>query len=527
MILDNAHILTMDEALPRISALAIAGGVVLGGVDSREDAIASHMHEHVDLSGFTVIPGLVDAHVHMRMWALRHTYISLESASSPEQIADALRAAHAGATPGDWLIARGWREAALPDRDARAQFLDEAAGTRPCACISYDGHSLWINRAALTHLNLTWDDVRVPGGIVETDDRREPTGILREASAWHVRAMLPNMEPTTAQLAAAAREAARMGITCIHDLDGAAGLRAWRAMDRERGLPLRVVQHLLAEDLPHAAALGIDTGFGSQRLHLGGIKVFVDGTLGAGTAWVHDTTQPSGYSGTVITDASALEQLSRDAAAAGFPLVIHAIGDAACAAAVDALDATRDAWASLRAMPRIEHAQLMRHVDIVRCAQLGIALSIQPTHMVSDRDMAEAAWGDRLDDAYAWRSMIDAGCMVLLGSDAPIEPLNPLAALHVATARDGGAHGLAPARGPWMLSQVLDADAALRACTSWAADASGMSSSVGRLSPGRAADLVVLSGDPTTTPWSDIEVVATMVEGRWTYGAANLAQVHR
>lgn len=525
MILDNAHILTMDEALPRISALAIAGGKVLGGVDSREDAIASHAHERVDLDGMTVVPGFVDSHVHMRGWAIASTLVNVRSAqSSMELLARVSEAAARPHDAGAWLIGHGWLDAQLPAHSERLTRLNEATCDRPCMLQSRDGHAVWINSLALQMLDLALDNLSGDDSIVERDLAGAVTGIVRERAAMAIRERVPGIAPTTAQLAAAVRAAAREGVTCIHDVDGAAGLRAWRQLERERGLQLRVVQHLTVADLDHAAALGIDSGFGSDRLVLGGVKVFVDGTLSSGTAWLHDAhsehAQPI-----VVTDPDELANIARRAGDAGFPLVIHAIGDAACTASIDALETTRDHWNTTRAMPRIEHAQLMRNHDMQRCAALGIALSIQPTHLISDRDLAEVQWSHALHDAYAWNSMIEAGCTLVLGSDAPIEPLHPRAALHAATVRDGGAFSLDDARGSWRAEESIDSIDALRACTSWAADAAGLSSLYGRLTPGRAADLVVLSNDPTVTAWKDIEIVATMVGGRWTYGAANIAQV--
>jgi predicted amidohydrolase YtcJ len=165
----------------------------------------------------------------------------------------------------------------------------------------------------------------------------------------------------------------------------------------------------------------------------------------------------------------------------------------------------------------------MHQRDIETCAQLGVTLSVQPTHLVADRDLADTHWGDtRTGRAYAFRSMLDADCEVLLGSDAPIEDLHPLAALYAATQRDGGAHGLPPARTPWHAEQRIPPESALRACTSAPADATTPGRKLGRLTPGYHADLVVLSGDPLVESIADIEVVATMVGGRWTYGAAAL-----
>jgi predicted amidohydrolase YtcJ len=309
-------------------------------------------------------------------------------------------------------------------------------------------------------------------------------------------------------------------------MDGSAALRSWRAVEDERGLALRVWVHLLADDLEHVEALGLGAGWGSDRLAIGALKLYADGTLGSGTALLHEPELPREGEqprvGVAVVSGDELRSFARRAGAAGLPLAVHAIGDRAVSDVLDALEATQEHWSHLAMRPRIEHAQLMRSSDIARAAQLGIALAVQPAMLVRDRDEADARWGERTERAYAYRAMVDAGCGILLGSDAPIEDLRPLAAIHAAVARDGGAHGLGPSRGAWHPEQAIDPETALLASTAWPADATGVGHRLGRLVPGREADLVVLSDDPLTTPIGDIEIVATMVGGRWTYGAANL-----
>jgi predicted amidohydrolase YtcJ len=542
MILDNANVLTMDAALPRAKAIAIAGGRVLGGVDSREDAIASHAHERIDLKGLTVVPGFVESHSHFRAWALQRHRLQLDGAPSLDGLLDRVRV-HATAPtsdedlPGaprrietretdDWILGGGWGDELLPAGTSVAQLLDDAASGRPAALHSRDGHALWTTSRALERLGMSVDDLEVSGGVVERDASGAFTGVLREESAWIVRRALPDDDLDMKVLATAMREAARRGVTSLHDMDGAVALRSWRRIEDERGLALRVWVHLLAADLPHIEALGLGAGWGSDRLAIGALKLYADGTLGSGTALVHEPELPRDgeqpRSGVAITPIEELRSLARRAGAAGLPLAVHAIGDKAFTDVLDALEATREHWDQLPMRPRIEHAQLVRTEDLARAAQLGVALAVQPSMLVSDRDEADARWGDRTARAYAYKSMVDAGCGILLGSDAPIEDLRPMAALHAAVARDGGAHGLSEARGGWHPEQALDIETALLAATAWPADATGVGHRLGRLVPGRDADLVVLSDDPLTTPIAEIDVVATMVGGRWTYGAANL-----
>jgi predicted amidohydrolase YtcJ len=534
MILDNANVLTMDDALPRTKVLAIAGGKVLGGVDSREDAIASHAHERIDLKGMTVMPGMVESHCHFRGWALQQHRLQL---SGDEDLGSLLARVREHGTgdprspvPRDadcWVLGGGWADQLAARGELLAPRLHEHAGGRPVALHSRDGHALLTTPRSLEHLGFTLDDLDVPGGVVERDASGNFTGVLREESAWIVSRALPDDDLDMKVLATAMREAARRGVTSLHDMDGAAALRSWRALEDERGLALRAWVHLLVDDLPHVEALGLGCGWGSDRLALGALKVFADGTLGSGTALLHEPEharegeQPR--AGIAVTPREELADIARRAGAAGLPLAVHAIGDRAVTDVLDALESTREHWDHLPMRPRIEHAQLVRETDLTRAASLGIALSVQPTMLVSDRDEADARWGnERTSRAFAYRSMLDAGCGILLGSDAPIEDLRPLAAIHAATVRDGGAHGLAPARGAWHREQAIRPHEALLASTAWPADATGVGHRLGRLVPGREADLVVLDGDPLSEPVAGLSIVATMVAGRWTYGAANL-----
>jgi len=217
--------------------------------------------------------------------------------------------------------------------------------------------------------------------------------------------------------------------------------------------------------------------------------------------------------------AQELRNYARRAGLAGLPLLVHAIGDAAVTRAVDALEATQEFWSHLPLRPRIEHAQLMNPGDMIRCAQLGIGLSVQPSMLISDREEATARWGERTARAFAYRAMVDAGCGLLLGSDAPIEQLDPLAAIRSAVLRGGAPDGT----DAFHPEQRIEVETALLASSAWPADATGVQDRIGRLVPGRQADLVVLSGNPLEDPIEQVEVVATMVGGRWTFGAASFA----
>jgi predicted amidohydrolase YtcJ len=292
--------------------------------------------------------------------------------------------------------------------------------------------------------------------------------------------------------------AARRGLTSVHDKDGGLGaLRLWQQLESGGGLSLRVWQSVPCDRLDALRALGVRSGFGSSLVRLGYAKVFMDGTLGSQTAWMLDG------SGVRITTGEELADIVRRAAEAGFPVAVHAIGDGANRAALDAFEQTRDDWAPLGLRQRIEHAQLLAPEDVPRFAQLGVAASVQFSHAPSDRELADRYWAGKTGGAYAYRSLWNSGAVVANGSDAPIEELDPLAGIRAAVRRE------------WHPEQGLTVQQAFEATCLAPVWLAGDERRRGKLIPGHTADLVVLDRDP----WDDLDaqVVATMVAGRWVH----------
>ena len=267
-------------------------------------------------------------------------------------------------------------------------------------------------------------------------------------------------------------------------------------------------QSLPHKKLPELEALGIRSRFGDDFLRLGYLKVFMDGTLGSQTAWMLDG------SGVRITSGEELAEIVRDAARAGWPVGVHAIGDRANREALDAFAATKDEWAPRGLRQRIEHAQCLAPEDLPRFAELGVTCSVQFSHAPSDRDLAERFWPDRLEGAYAFRSLLESGAVLSNGSDAPIEELDPLAGIRAAVSRT------IDERPGWRMEEALTVEEALHATTVAPAWLAGDERARGKLLPGFLADLVVLSRDPVECPLDEldsVEVVATMVAGRWVH----------
>ena len=502
MILANGVIRTMDASLPTCAALALAGDRVVGGVGAHENALPTP--ERVDLGGRCALPAFTDAHVHFPTWSLARRDVRLEDAAS---LAEALARVAAHARRGTWLRGTGWRDALWAEHPSR-EALDEVTGETPAALWSKDYHSLWLNSAGLARAN---GDLEVPGGVVERDGAGEPTGILREESAWRFRDRYVAVSED--EWLAATREGIKVanarGVGAIHDKDGWLGANAIFARIHENdGLTLRVWQSLPHDRVGELAELRIRSGLGDDYLRLGYLKAFMDGTLGSQTAWMLDG------SGVVITSGEELVEIVRSAAAAGWPVAVHAIGDRANREALDAFEATRDLWQPLGLRHRIEHAQCLDPADVGRFAELGVACSVQYSHAPSDRDLVERFWGERLVGTYAFRSLTESGAVIANGSDAPVEELDPLAGIAA------GVRRTIDDRPGWRPEESVTVEQALHATTVAPAWLAGDERRRGTLLPGRLADLVVLDRDPVACEPDElpsVEVVATMVGGRWVH----------
>jgi predicted amidohydrolase YtcJ len=506
VILENGTIRTMDPFLPTARALAIAGERIVGGVGTHELALPSP--DRVDLGGRCVLPGFSDAHVHFPTWAMTLRQVRLEGCASLDDAVGRVRNAITAVAPGRWLVGYGWRDAAwaADERPSRSA-LDPFSADVPVALWSKDYHSLWLNSAGLARGG---GDLLVPGGVVELDEAGEPTGVLREESAWAFRER--HVAVTDQEYVEAVRVAIRLaharGVTAVHDKDGWLGaLGIWQRLRADGALTLRVWQSLPHERLPELEEVGLTSGLGDEFLRLGYLKAFMDGTLGSGTAWMLDG------SGVVITSGEELAEIVRRASRAGWPVAVHAIGDRANREALDAFAATHEDWSARGLRPRIEHAQLLDPEDLPRFAALGIACSVQFSHAPSDRDLADRLWAGHAG-MYAFRSLWDTGAVIANGSDAPVEDLDPLLGLRA------GALRTLDERPPWRPEQVLTVEETLLASTVNAAWLAGDERRRGRLIPGQLADLVVLDRDPLgcePEALAEIRVVATMVGGRWVH----------
>src|SRR6266849_339620 len=442
----NGNIYTMDAVQPRAQAMAIdsINGRIVAVGDNDEVRRVGGLHtELVDLRGKTVLPGFIDAHIHLLSYAYRAHHIDAGACTSEDEVA-ALVSQRAMQTPaGQWILGGQWDKNTWPGQrfPGRAS-LDAAAPAHPVALWSKDGHLLWVNSLALQRAGITANTPDPKHGAILRDGTGEPTGILEEQEATSlVYRVIEEPDPalTRSLVQRALTELQRSGITTIHDIEGQNALRLFQQLRDEQALGVRVQMILPRQVLPELRAVGLRAGFGDDLLSFGGIKIFADGTLGSQTAAMLESFEGNpGNLGILTLPEQELKETVSAAAEMGLSIAIHAIGDRAAHVALDSIEGTQRLLADRSAYTapvryRLEHVQLITPEDLERMRRLGVIASVQPFHAVADRDIAERYWGKRHRRAYAYRTMQQMGIPLALGSDAPIETFDPLRILHAAT----------------------------------------------------------------------------------------------
>jgi predicted amidohydrolase YtcJ len=459
---------------------------VTGGDQSADAARLTDTAPVIDVEGRYLIPGLWDEHVHMTQWALHANRIDLSGAASAQDAAAVVRSSIPDADPSVTSVGVGFRDALWPDAPSVA-LLDSAAGSQPTALVSHDLHSVWLNTAAARRY------------AVQVD----ASGLLREEPAFSLTRKLGRLPDAVVDswVAGAARTAAARGVVGVVDFEMTWNRDPWLRRIAGGFDFLRVDAGVYAADLERAVAEGLRTGQevdgGKGLLRVGPLKVLIDGALNTRTAFCVDP-YPFGGHGLLTVAPEELLALLERAGDTGFVPAVHAIGDAANQVALDAFERAGIGG-------RIEHAQFVRREDLARFGALGVLASVQPVHALDDRDAAETNWPGRTDRAFPLRSLLEAGASLLLGSDAPVAPLEPWAAMAAATlrSRDDG-------RGPWHPQEGITREQALLASTR------GRS----RVRAGDPADLALLDADPLSAPdavFAAIPVAATLVAGHFTY----------
>jgi predicted amidohydrolase YtcJ len=498
LIVHNAQIYTVDPGQPWAEAVACANGRILSVGRSADILALSQPKTHmIDAAQRLVLPGLIDAHVHFLQYAIRCHQVSLAGVRNFTEVHKRIADAADKLEPGQWLQGWGWDENPW-DIQPNAALLDEIVSQIPVALARVDMHTWWVNSLALEQAGINRETSDPPESRIERDADGEPTGILREWNAIRlVQRQIPRPSVVTLArwLTEAMGQAHRLGLTGIHDQrverEGRRSFRLFQALRRQDQLKLRVHMHISSDFLSQAADLGLQPGFGDDRLWLGHVKAFADGTLGSQTALMLEPFEgnPDNY-GLAVTPADELWELAVQANQAGFPLSVHAIGDRAVREVINVMSEFQPEATSGRLAHRIEHVQLIHPEDLPRLSQHGIVASVQPIHVAMDWSAADRNWGQRARFAYPFRSLLDQGTQLVFGSDAPVASLNPLLGIGAAVTRQDE-HGK-PESG-WHPDERLSVAEAVQAYTIGPATLAGQSRRQGSISRGKWADMIVLS----------------------------------
>ena len=478
----------------------------------------------VDGEGRVVVPGFVDGHLHLMGIGLGTLVLDLSETNSLDEALSRI-AAYAEAYPDrPWIIGRGWNQERWGlGRFPTAAELDAVVSDRPVWLERVDGHAGWGNTLALQAGGVSAETTDPSGGRIERmAGSKQPSGVLVDAAMTMINEAVPPPLPEDRDLALhnAQQLLLRHGVTAVTDMG--TSVEDWmtfrRAGDAGR-LRLRIMSYADSVDTMLLIGGPAPTQWlYEDRLRLNGVKLYLDGALGSrGALLQEDYSDDPGNRGLPLLSGTQLRNLMSRAALDNFQPAIHAIGDAANAEALAAIEELSRDYGGDRRW-RIEHAQIIDPTDISRFGQHGIIASMQPVHQTSDMFMAEARLGeDRLGGAYAWRSILEAGGALAFGTDAPVEPVDPLAGLSVAISR---ANADGEPFGGWRPQETVSREMALAAYTAGAAYAGFAEGRFGRLAEGERADFVMLSADPlmvNAEEIRDIEVLETWIAGRRVY----------
>ena len=501
----GATVITLDPEHPRARGVRVAGGRITHVFD---DDGADLSGLRVDLGGATVLPGLTDAHLHLRAIGAAARRLDLRGTATLGAVTGQVAAAAEAAEPGGWIRGRGWDQNDWPTQEFPvAADLDRVAPDNPVWLSRIDGHAVWVNTRVLELVGVDAQTPDPPGGELLRDEQGRPTGIFIDNAIDLISAALPapTAEAVRADYERGVEACNRAGLTGVHDMGvDALELAALRALQAEGRLTLRTTAYLADDE----GGLAAEAPFRQGTLEVVGVKLYADGALGSrGAALLQPYTDRSDTDGLFLTEPDALAARVAELHAGGWQLAIHAIGDRGNRVTLAALEATGGAASDRR--HRVEHVQILDPADIPRFAAKGVVASMQPTHATSDMPWVEARLGgQRLAGAYAWRSLLDDGAILAFGSDAPIERHEPWPGIHAAVTRQDAT---GQPVGGWLPEQRLRVEEALAGFTLGAARAAHAEGERGTIRPGLVADLTVVDQDPTALPTARLLEVATML----------------
>lgn len=529
LIIFNANLHTMDGNQPAAEAVAIYGNrIVAVGATKEIKKLAGSTTKQIDARDQLVLPGFNDAHVHFMSGGFQLSSVDLRDANTPEEFAERIREFSAKLPQDRWVTGGDWDHERWPKADLPAkELIDSHTPNTPVFVSRLDLHMSLANSLALKLAGVTKETLDPPGGLIVRDSNTgEPTGVLKDEAQSFVWKVIPDStfeEKLNAALAAS-NHAASLGVTSVQDMSAGADVGVYQTLLDRGELKTRIYAVWPLPSWDRLARTGVRAHFGGAMLRTGGLKGFADGSLGSTTALFYepyrDAPNTSGIpSGEMFPEGAMLERV-RGADKAGLQVLIHAIGDKANDSVLSMYEQVEQENGDRDRRFRIEHAQHLRPQDIPRFAGDKVIASMQPYHAIDDGRWAEKRIGkERAQTTYAFRSLLDSGATLAFGTDWTVAPLDPILSIYAAVTRrtlDG--------RNPngWAPAQKISVEAAVRAYTVGSAFAEFQENEKGTITPGKLADLVILSRDIFKIDPQEIDqtkVVMTILDGRVVYEA--------
>jgi len=528
LVIINANIHTMDQSRPNAQAVAILGHRIVAVGSSEEiKTLAGSQTRVIDAQGQLVLPGFNDSHVHFLSGGFQLSSVDLRDANSPAEFADRIREfaeklpAGRWITGGDWDHER-WPGAQLPTRE----MIDRYTPNTPVFVNRLDGHMALANSLTLRLAGVTRQTPDPPGGLIVRDPKTgEPTGVLKDAAMSYVWRVVPasSFEEKLAAARAATNHSASLGVTSVQDMSAGSDVGVYQALLDRGELKNRIYAVAPLPRWERLAQTGVRAHFGTEMLRIGGLKGFADGSLGSTTALFFepykDAPNTRGLAGDEMFPEGAMLERVRGADRAGLQVMIHAIGDKANDAILSIYEQVEKENGERDRRFRIEHAQHLRPQEIARFGRDHVIASMQPYHAIDDGRWAEKRIGkERAKTTYAFRSLLDAGARLAFGTDWTVAPLNPILSVYAAVTRRT-LDGKNPSG--WIPEQKISVEEAVRAYTVGSAYAEFQENVKGTVTPGKLADLVIISDDIFKIDPKEIEkakVVMTIMDGRIVYG---------
>ena len=529
LIILNASVHTMNAAQPTAQALALNGNrIVAVGSNDEIQRLAGESTRVIDARGQLVLPGFNDAHVHFMSGGFQLASVDLRNANTPQEFAERLRDFAAKLPKGRWITGGDWDHERWPDAKLPTrELIDRYTPNTPVFVNRLDGHMALANSLALNLANVTRSTKDPDGGVIVRDPTTgEPTGILKDAAQSFVWKVIPapTFEEKLTAARAATNHAASLGVTSVQDMSAGVDIGVYQTLLDRAELKTRIYAAWPLPRWEQLAQTGVRAHFGSAMLRTGGLKGFADGSLGSTTALFfqpyRDAPNTSGIpSDEMFPDGAMLERV-RGADRAGLQVMIHAIGDRANDIILSIYERVEKENGDRDRRFRIEHAQHLRPQDIPRFAHDHVIASMQPYHAIDDGRWAEKRIGpERTKTTYAFRSLLDSGATLAFGTDWTVAPLDPLLTIYAAVTRrtlDG--------KNPngWIPEQTISVEEAVRAYTVGSAIAEFQENEKGTITPGKLADIVMLSRDIFKIDAEEIEkvkIVLTIMDGRVVYGS--------